>query len=606
MSKRFASLAGGFLLWTALSGACAPDATTDLARRSSAIYYGERENGYEGVVMLQVSLGGAAGALCTGTVVAARVVVTAKHCVVDDRGTTIDPEDVIVGTGPTGTRDYYDVEDVRTTGGTQVEGRDFAVLITTDEIDEEPYPYVTDWDPEEGQPITLVGYGQRDDGQAGRKYLGENEVDYVFRSYFTTVGESACYGDSGGPAFDADGALVGVIVNTLGGWGGGEPCEDGVSGITRVDYWADIIDEAIEDAWICDGLDEEICGDERDNDCDRIIDNGCLELGDPCTDSVFCGSGDCRDLGDGARCTSTCDLDAAECLDGFYCASVACGEGACLTGEAGDLSIGSACEDDTECENLSCIEAGGSRRCLRRCSADGDCGQGEACGKAKDADCGGCVGSGDASPFGAPCSVAEDCASAVCAVDAFGAFCSAACPPDCPEGLQCGVAGQCVRPYEDGEVGDPCASNDDCSSELCGNFDAGRTCTDNCDPANPCPGGFSCNEHDGTSFCEPGLPPVGSACSGNDDCQTGLCGHFGEFDACTQPCSADDPCPVGLMCVEAGAAERYCRPENAPPVEEASDERGCSCGLRPRPRGLEAVAWMMLAVLGAFGRRFRS
>lgn len=586
----------------ALGSACAPAASSapGAASRQAAIYYGEPENGYNGVVLLTVVMDGS-GAMCTGTAVAPRVIVTAKHCVVDANGIRVDPSAVIVSTGPTGGLADYTVSDIRTAGGRRVQGSDFAVLILDEVIDATLYPYATDWTPERGEPITLVGYGQRDDGGSGRKYLGENELDRAFSTYFTTVGEAGCYGDSGGPAFDEEGVLVGVIVNTLGGWDGEDSCSSGYSGVTRVDAYADIVDEAVVDAWVCDHDETETCGDGRDNDCDFLVDDGCLPFGDPCTEGAYCETGDCRDLGAGLRCTSSCALEAAgECPDGFYCDEVACGEGACVLGDAGDGPVGAACEDDTECRALSCVDAGDGGRCLRRCGGDDDCADGERCAGPAEG-CGGCTPEGDGSPFGAPCGSAADCAGDLCVEDAFGAVCSTACTDTCPEGFECDADGRCLRAAPGGaDLGAPCAGGSDCASALCADFGGGGpSCSDHCDAGSPCPAGFECVDRDGASMCQPSAAILGEACKANEDCVSGLCGNFDEFRACTDACGEAAPCPGGLVCQTGGEESGYCRPLEPPPPP-AEDDGGCGCRIAGGVGSAGAgAAWILLVVPAA-------
>ncbi len=84
----------GFVGLAALSAACAPAASSGPVSRAreAAIYYGEPENGHDGVVLLTIVFEGLGGAMCTGTAVAPRVIVTAKHCVVDENGSMVDPE----------------------------------------------------------------------------------------------------------------------------------------------------------------------------------------------------------------------------------------------------------------------------------------------------------------------------------------------------------------------------------------------------------------------------------------------------------------------------------------------------------------------------------
>ena len=579
---------------------------TDVGVRSEAIYYGEPERGYLGVVYLEILLGPGMGAACSGTLVAPRVVVTAKHCTVDEVGGNVQPNAITVKTGPNQTPGHglasYTVADIRRATGRR-NGSDFAVLITDDPVDAETYAYATSWDLSDGDPITLMGYGQRDDDPyGGVKYRGDNQLERVFNSYFVTTGESACHGDSGGPAFDENDVLVGVIVNTIPGYGDSEDsCASGISGMTRVDSYKSIIDEAIFDAWVCDGEDRETCGDGRDNDCDHVIDNGCLEIGVACDEAVYCATGDCRDVGEGLRCVQSCSVgDDASCPNGFYCDEVTCGDALCALGEAGSRAIGEACEDDTECRTLTC--AGG--RCLRACESDADCVAGETCAGGGEGGCGGCTPTGPAAPFGAPCAAGADCASEVCVQDVFGSVCSTACVDACPEGFACGADGQCARPAPGGlGLGAPCGGPDDCASTLCGDFSGGAACTDLCDPGHPCPAGFSCEAEGDRTLCAPEGAIEGRGCSANEDCVSDLCGNFDDFRACTSACGQDAPCPGGFVCQTDGAAEGYCRPLEPPAV--ADDDSGCGCRAAGA-HGPRSAAWFMLiAALSLVAKRAR-
>jgi len=529
---------------------CAPVAPApDVGTRAAAVYWGEDENGYDGVVRLTIAFSLLEGAMCSGTLVSSRVVVTAQHCVVDQDGAQVEPSAILVETGPAGTRAQYAVEEIRVPDGQSLSGSDFAVVITADEVAEVPYPYATAWEGRPGDPITLVGYGAREDGSSGRKARGDNEVGYVFDTYFTTTGEPGCHGDSGGPAFDADGVLVGVIVNTLGGWVGEDTCLSGVSGLTRVDSFHDIIDGAIEDSWVCDGAPQETCDDGRDNDCNRLVDDGCLALGEACSAlaAFACASGDCRDFGDDSRCTQVCAVGVpGECPEEFYCDEVGCGEAACVAGVRGPSILGDACTLDTDCENLACVETGDGARCLRPCSADSACTAGETCVDPDEDGCGGCAPTGDGAPFDAPCAAGSDCASGLCVVDAFGALCSTPCADGCPDGFACDPEDHCVRVA-------PAAD----------------------------PGG------------------LGEACAESTDCATGLCGRFEDFRACTAECGAEAPCPGDLVCQagDADADASYCRPRTPPPPRaDPGDEEG-GCGCRKAPGQPAPAMGFMLSLL---------
>ena len=66
----------GCVCWLVIGSACS-EPLRALDARAQAIYYGDPEDRYDGVVMLTIALGGRGGAMCTGTLVAPRVVTTA-------------------------------------------------------------------------------------------------------------------------------------------------------------------------------------------------------------------------------------------------------------------------------------------------------------------------------------------------------------------------------------------------------------------------------------------------------------------------------------------------------------------------------------------------
>jgi len=62
----------------------------------------------------------------------------------------------------------------------------------------------------------------------------------------------------------------------------------------------------------------------------------------------------------------------------------------------------------------------------------------------------------------------------------------------CPEGLTCGDEGTCEPEAAPGTLGAPCTANEECASGLCGSVAGESRCTQSCDAASPCPGGFEC------------------------------------------------------------------------------------------------------------------
>jgi len=162
---------------------------------------------------------------CTGTVVASNLILTAAHCM---QGVT--PAQINIFTG-----DATDGEP--TTGAAAVgahpdflrdEGAfdifDYGYIVTTDPLPEpyavpmteqDEWDFAMQWDRE----LTLVGYGQDDDGNIGIKRFvnvtinGFSPEGLEFEA--GGDGRDSCNGDSGGPAFvllpDGTRRLVGII-----------------------------------------------------------------------------------------------------------------------------------------------------------------------------------------------------------------------------------------------------------------------------------------------------------------------------------------------------------------------------------------------------------
>jgi MYXO-CTERM domain-containing protein len=450
-----------------------------------------------------------------------------------------------------------------------------------------------------GQTITAIGFGQTPSGQVGVKYTTTGRVQGT-DSQLIYVGPITCQGDSGGPAITPDGEVAGVV-----SFGAGS-CGSGYGAYNAIFPHLAMIDDALTRAGACLNDGAERC-DGADNDCDDLVDEDCTPIGGACSNDGECVGLTCRDTPDGRICTSPCDPLRPEfgCEPGFYCAfSAGCG-GYCVpqTGEPA-LAEGQDCTSNDECRSLFCHDPGdGRQRCLTACRGDdGMCLAGEACA-ANPGECGGCV---DASilramrGLGEECAVADECRSGDCLEDAGRSYCTRACAQDseCPSGYHC-RDGRCASGPR-GEIGDPCVSNDDCGADtFCATRGAQRWCTRVCG-TEECPTGFDCVAAGTTMVCAPSLGLVGDACASNEACVTNLCALTGAGSGtCTRMCGADAPCAPGFECrrTSDGATAVCIAP--APP----SSAGGCS--VTP-PRGA-AGAWIfgLLAMATLAWRRRR-
>ncbi len=349
-----------------------------------AITDGAETDGYSSVGLLQAGISGSVG-ICSGTLIGARTVLTAAHCIEPGETHIFHLAGGRYGVGRVIQHGAWDPKDPRFPN-------DIGLAILTREPDVEPSAIALSA-PRSGMPISLVGFGATAEGKndAGSKRVTTNKIDEVtpLRFAYTGSGDgigSTCNGDSGGPAYArVDGKAYQVGITSA----GVAPCGT-LAWDTRVDVFRD---------WITANAEGDVY--HHDVQAPQVVITAPISGGDvPARVTVTADATDDEqvvivalrvsgrelqrrsappyrftiDLAPGRQSVEVVAWDAAG-NEGMAAVHVR----AAVSGDPG--KYGGHCASGSDCESGLCAAAlDGHRSCSWSCLLDSDCPAGASCG----------------------------------------------------------------------------------------------------------------------------------------------------------------------------------------------------------------------------------
>ena len=269
-------------------------------------------------------------ALCSASLVAPDVVLTARHCVAHTSEQVECPAapnakpqvgalrpassfTVLVGDDIKTATAVAHGKKVFTTPGATLCDEDVALIVLDHEVAGITPLDVSRVGIAQGKTVRAVGYGKSSDtGNAGVKLLRDHVKVLSTTAHEFSVGESTCQGDSGGPAIDdSTGEIVGVVSR------GGPECDgkDAHNIYTRADAFVALVDQAIEAAPSSKSAD---AGTKGARDAGHKMTPLPTDLGGACQTGADCASGVCITVGSAKYCSQACSV-SDHCPSVYQC-----------------------------------------------------------------------------------------------------------------------------------------------------------------------------------------------------------------------------------------------------------------------------------------------
>jgi V8-like Glu-specific endopeptidase len=288
------------------------------------------------------------GTLCTGTLIAPDVVLTARHCVSVTAETIACPSTakqiiderppsslhVLVGDSVATAREVARGAAVVVPPGDTLCDADIALVVLDQGVDIDPLD-VSAGSVAAGDHVTAIGFGRRADGDPpGTKLFREHVEVLSVSPNELLVGEATCQGDSGGPALDeATGEIVGVVSR------GGPTCDGaGAHNVyTRTGAFLPLIARALAmsagDASLGGAGDAGADASAPKKAPKKTADGGTTkppsDMGNTCATAVDCGTGVCVTDEGKQYCSRSCGT-GDRCPAHYHCTATSLTQKVCI------------------------------------------------------------------------------------------------------------------------------------------------------------------------------------------------------------------------------------------------------------------------------------